>query len=424
MRKLTRPSFIRRLGDGERGTAAILFGVFVAGGVVIGMLALTVDVGNVMFERRQLQNGADATALALAQACAAGAGSSECDPAQWATLLDGNTPSDDESTYDTRRYQLGACGRNTGNPELDAWLCDELGNEAFAQLAECPPLPAWLKNKPIPYVETYSRSARNGDTILPAYFSQILTGNAGADLTACARAAWGPPGSASIPLTISTCEWEAHTSGGTDWVEQQPSGPKPGYGPDPSDWPDPSRELVVRLHDPNDTDQGCDWNGKDTAGGFGWVANEDCKALVTTDDWVQIDTGNDVPNDCKSILPGLVGTAVSIPVFDCIIASGTTPTGPKPTEPEGVCNPEQKDAGGAKSWYHLAGWAKFYVSGYYFSGLRQDSILPSGGHTSCGAGGGDRCIYGWFLKGVLSDAEIDPDGTGPDFGAYVVRAAG
>ena len=50
----------------DRGAAAVLVTVLLAGGVIMGMLALSVDVGTLMLERRQLQNGADATSLALA----------------------------------------------------------------------------------------------------------------------------------------------------------------------------------------------------------------------------------------------------------------------------------------------------------------------------------------------------------------------
>ena len=38
--------------------------------VLVGMAALVVDVGAVVEEKRQLQNGADAAALAVAQSCA------------------------------------------------------------------------------------------------------------------------------------------------------------------------------------------------------------------------------------------------------------------------------------------------------------------------------------------------------------------
>jgi hypothetical protein len=430
MRRMKRRPFMRRVRDGERGAVMTIFAVLVAGGVVMGMLALTIDVGYVMAERRQLQNAADATSLALASRCANDP--AQCDPDNVADLLDLNSR-DAASGYDSRADALnGACGRAlpAGSALTDVCL-SSTDNAEITDLRECPPIPTWLTGAgtAIPYVETYSRTeSTDGSTILPKFFSQLLSGG-GPDNTvhACARAAWGPPGdyAATIPLTISTCEWDAQTASGTDWVTDQPVG-KPGYGGvDQPAWPGADREIIVRLHDPGDDEQPCDWNGKDTPGGFGWVDNTNCQALVSTDGWVNIDTGNDVPADCKSVLPGLVGTTVSIPVFNCIYPSKTAPVGdPFTWSPVPDCNPETKDAGGANSWYHIEGWAKFYVSGYRFSGLSDGSIMP-GGHTSCEATGGDRCLFGWFLKGELDADSIAPPGSGgTDFGTYVVLPAG
>lgn len=408
-----------------------IFAVLVAGGVVMGMMALTIDVGNIMFERRQLQNAADATSLALASTCAND--SADCDPDQVSELLGLNSV-DAASGYDSRAdAPNGACGRAlpAGSALTDLCLSSSV-NADIADLRECPPLPTWLTGAgaTIPYVETYSRTeTSSGDTILPKYFSQLLTGG-GPDttVTACARAAWGPAGdyAATIPLTISSCEWAVQTDGGNDWVADQPEG-VPGYGGvDQPAWPGADREIIIRLHDPGDEEQGCDWNGKDTAGGFGWVDNSGCQALVSTDGWVNIDTGNDVPNDCKSVLPGLVGKSVSIPIFNCLINQKDQPAGdPLKWSPAPDCNPETKASGGANSWYHIEGWAKFYVSGYQFSGETQDSIMP-GGATSCEASGGDRCIFGWFLKGILEGADsiVPPSSGGADFGTYAVLPAG
>ena len=55
--------------DGERGAVAMIVAMLFGFGVMIGLAALTVDVGNINADRRQLQNGADAVALAVAQQC-------------------------------------------------------------------------------------------------------------------------------------------------------------------------------------------------------------------------------------------------------------------------------------------------------------------------------------------------------------------
>ena len=56
----------------DRGAAALIVTILFSSGVLIGCAALTVDVGQLYSERRQLQNGADAAALSLAKVCATG----------------------------------------------------------------------------------------------------------------------------------------------------------------------------------------------------------------------------------------------------------------------------------------------------------------------------------------------------------------
>ncbi|GAA3639270.1 TadE/TadG family type IV pilus assembly protein [Microlunatus ginsengisoli] len=57
--------------DRERGAVAVVVAILMV--ALLGMAALAVDVGGLWAKRRQLQNGADAGALAIAQACAKGA---------------------------------------------------------------------------------------------------------------------------------------------------------------------------------------------------------------------------------------------------------------------------------------------------------------------------------------------------------------
>ena len=59
-----------RVSDKERGAAAVLVAFSMV--VLLGFAALAVDVGAMYAEKTQLQNGADATALAIAGDCAKG----------------------------------------------------------------------------------------------------------------------------------------------------------------------------------------------------------------------------------------------------------------------------------------------------------------------------------------------------------------
>ena len=56
----------------EDGAVATIVVTLLSFGVILGLLAIAVDVGRLMVERRQLQNGADAAAMSLAQSCAQG----------------------------------------------------------------------------------------------------------------------------------------------------------------------------------------------------------------------------------------------------------------------------------------------------------------------------------------------------------------
>ena len=53
---------------GERGAVSVIVAILMV--TLLGFVAIAVDVGNIYSERAQLQNGADASAIALAQKCA------------------------------------------------------------------------------------------------------------------------------------------------------------------------------------------------------------------------------------------------------------------------------------------------------------------------------------------------------------------
>lgn len=80
--------------DGERGAAGVLVAVMML--VLIGAGALAVDVGQIYAERAQLQNGADAGAIAVAQACHAG-GCSQADAEELAAALANGNSNDGQS---------------------------------------------------------------------------------------------------------------------------------------------------------------------------------------------------------------------------------------------------------------------------------------------------------------------------------------
>ncbi len=78
-----------RLRQDERGVIGVLVAVMIGGGVLTGMGALVVDLGQLYQERAELQNGADAAALGVAKSCALGT----CTPSVAGQLADANASS-------------------------------------------------------------------------------------------------------------------------------------------------------------------------------------------------------------------------------------------------------------------------------------------------------------------------------------------
>ena len=173
------------------------------------MTALDVDVGSLYGERRQLQNSADAGALSLAQDCAAGSAACTTSPANVSGIVNSNDTADSTSAV------AGICVRIGG---VSNGLC----SNASAALADCLPAPAGIDN----YVEVRtSTRTSSGGTLLPPFFAQaIVDGYSGTTVGACSRVAWGGPGGLStIPLTISTCEFNYYVGSPASYGPRRPT---------------------------------------------------------------------------------------------------------------------------------------------------------------------------------------------------------
>lgn len=416
----------------ERGAVATIVAMLLGFGVVLGFAAISIDVGSLMWERRQVQNGADATALALAKTCAiepANCVAGGADQPLLNQLNNTNNTMDNAGGFDNSAYALGLCGRANTLPGCGA---------STGLLTDCPQLPASVAANPnIPYVEAHTQTrATNNTSILPTWLVKTLaggTGSTGETVRACARAAYGSPGptAASAPITFSMCEWRANTGSGAAYYPYEPvASPggyftRPGNPPSQPPWPlgattpaTPGQEIIITLQGGPHMSAACpNWQGHDVAGGFGYLSAAGCTTTVGTDSWVQVDTGSSLPG-CD-IAP-FWKTVIYLPVFDCVMRSLSAPSGAPPTTPADVCN----YGTGSNTWYHIAGWAKFYLSGYKIGGSVQKAS-PASGAVPCS--GGDRCISGWFLEGVLRDAPVagpPPPPGSPGFGTYAIQPAG
>jgi len=236
----------------DDGAVAVLVAVLLLGGVLLGMGALTVDVGGLYSERRQLQNAADAAALAVAQDAARSCSTGPCAPASRAQTYANDNSSDGASGV----LEVCGAGWSAVGP------CAGQGGPALTQ---CPAVPGsystWVR------VRTSTRTG-GGSTLLPGWFARTLTGNggyAGSTVLACAQAALGAPSrlTATLPLTLSLCEWTAFTSGGTAFA------PPPPYN---AGYP-VSYEHPIYFHDTTGAAH-CNAgpSGADLPGGFGWLA--------------------------------------------------------------------------------------------------------------------------------------------------------
>jgi Flp pilus assembly protein TadG len=272
-------------GD-DRGAVALLVAVLLSTGVLLGMAALSVDVGQLYAERRQVQNGADAAALAVAASCAT---STTCTSAT--AGIAGLNANDGATAV------VSVCG--AGRPALAA--CPAGSGPVLTQCA-APPAGAegWVR------VRTATGSS-GGGTLLPPTFAQALAGNAGyagTQVQACAQAAWGGEASGtSLPLTLSACEWNAATANGTAFA---PPPPYPPY---------PAGEVALKLHSTSERG-GCPSSGGaygDLPGGFGWLQGGGCTTTVSAGGTVFADTGVSA-SSCADQLAALVGTLLYLPV--------------------------------------------------------------------------------------------------------------
>jgi hypothetical protein len=355
--------------DDDRGAIAALVAVLLSTGVLLGMAALSIDVGQLYAERRQVQNGADAAALAIALNCANLAKPCPGEPASnmaGANANDGVTNAG--PVCGAGRAGLAACAATPG-----------------PALTQCPAAPVGVEG----WVRVRTSTAiAGGGTLLPPSFARALAGNAGyagTQVQACAQAAWGGEASGTaLPLTISLCEWNAATGNGTS------------YAPPPPYPPYPAGEVALKLHSTSDTTGGCtvSGSGSDLPGGFGWLDSTGCQTTTIAGGFVSADPGVSA-SSCADQLAKLVGTVLYLPIFDQ--ASGT----------------------GTGGMYHIKGFAAFYFSGYVLPGAHPTTVNPPGTVTKCK--GSDKCVYGWFTQGL---APTGGSIGGPNMGARVVALTG
>ena len=359
---LARP-MMRLLGRDESGAIGVLIAVFIGGGVLLGMGALAIDVGRLYQNRAELQNGADAAALAVAKSCASGT----CN----AGLAGGYA-------------NANASNLTAGQAAVDL-VCGtgSLGAGCVSPLLACPANPAAGTN----YVDVRT-STGTPSGLLPPVFARTLVGNSGysgTNVKACAQAEWGPPKTAStVAFTISACEWDKATNQGASFAAPPPNPP-----------PAPSFDQVLKLHTTTSGSCPSEPSGADGPGAFGWTDDTGTCSVTISNNTFGADTGVSAGNACKQALSTAQASRalVYIPIYTSLTGTGTNAT------------------------YTLKGFAAFVVTGYHLSGFTASDWLNPANNCK----GSDKCINGYFTQGLIpSTGSIG----GPNLGATIVVLSG
>jgi Flp pilus assembly protein TadG len=253
---------VRRLKEcrepSERGAVSVIVAILLV--TILGFVAIAVDVGVLSSERAQLQNGADASALALAQKCARSTTDSAC------------------STTSTLAASLANQNALDGKSSVSSIALDTTARKVT--------------------VNTSAKEDGAPADSISLYFARIL-GISTTNVTASSTAKWGTPkkGPVILPLAIAYCKLNIPASGtaGAEQVLDQSfngcAGIPGGFG----------------------------W-----IGGTGTKCNVTLTAGASTDSgiWFTSDTGASAPSGCSSAdFSQMNNQTVLLPLYD--IATGT-----------------------------------------------------------------------------------------------------
>ena len=362
----------RQVRCDERGAIGVLIAVLLGFGVLTGMGAMVVDVGQLYQERAELQNGADAAVLGVAKSCALGA----CDPSVAGSLADANASN---LTGGSAGVDL-VCGSGIGLPTCPG---------GAGTLTRCPP--ATGANFADVFTSTETAS---GSTLLPPVFARTLLGNSGysgTNVLACSQATWGAPASATATaLSMSACEWDQATQQGSDFA------PAPTYPPNA--FPSASYDQVLTYNAGGNGGAGCATEpaGADGPGTFTMVnhARGNCHAAVGPPTFSGRNRAT-ISLSCELVLQAAQQnlTPLLVPIY--VSAS----------------------SGGGPLSFTLKGFAEFVVTGYNFpSFFASDWLNPA---NNCR--GNNSCLNGYFTQGVVP---FTGDLNGTNLGASVIELTG
>lgn len=255
----------------ERGAATIVVAGLMV--VLLGFAALAIDVGALYAEKAQLQNGADAAALAIATDCA-----------------------------------NGNCGDSTATANSFA---NSNANDGSSGSAVSFPASTTVR------VVTNARDDGSGANSFSLYFARVL-GMDTATVDAAAEAKWGAPNAATtLPWTVSECVFKKYLSP-TQLASLNSTG---NFSGDPT-----PTHILLRYDENAPTMPGCAAQNGYQPGGFGWlVTNAGCSTNVSVNATVNGQTGNHFPNAaaCDAVLSTIMDEPALIPLFKTATGNGS-----------------------------------------------------------------------------------------------------
>ena len=267
---------MRRLSrnhHGERGAISVIVAILMV--ALLGFVAIAVDVGLIYSERAQLQNGADASAIAVAQKCARN--------------------SADSTACSTTSALAGSLANQNA---LDGMSnVDNIQLDTTARTVS---------------VTTTAKEQGAPDNSVSLFFAGVL-GIPSKQVGAKSSAVWGSPtkGPTAFPLAFSICQVQNMVDKG---------------------------QQVLQNKDSKSANPGCTLpSGGTVPGGFGWLAQDAGKCGASIDlnvdkggsDPTSTKTGNSAPSNCEATLNGWANditagrkAVVLLPVFDQVTGTG------------------------------------------------------------------------------------------------------
>jgi hypothetical protein len=362
------------LADDE-GVIGLIFALVIASGALFGLLALSVDVGNIYAERRVVQNAADSAALSGAIKCA----TLHCDQVTVQSLTTGYT---NPNSPDSATAISSLCIQKPGSS-----ACAPVG----AKQLDCRAVSSSYQK----FVRVYTNSKdASGNTRLVPWISNAIAQsiNNGTVVTSCAQVAWGTVKTVPLyyPFALPACGFDEEVNLNFKEVPSVNSGDTRWHACSVTDnsnvlkqFPNsPTGFVQVKL--PGVT--GCEVS---TAVSIGQV--------------LEINTANDqhLCGSAQTAIPSLL-RMLQQPRYIPVVDTGTSNT------------------------VTVRFFVQFRLYAFYYGNKGYPNVAPYNTDSwwnsqtpSCNNKAGKDCLYGMFEPAVYPGGDIDPNA--PDLGIQAVK---